>query len=61
MAAGAYHRGLEYLQEEDRASMSRVCGMLTDLRSSLEEAEEEIKMKRAEQDAYSYALAAQDF
>lgn len=61
VAAGAYHRGLEYLQEEDRASMSRVCGMLTDLRSSLEEAEEEIKMKRAEQDAYSYALAAQDF
>ena len=41
--------------------MSRVCGVLTDLRTSLEEAEEEIEMKRAEQDGYNYALSAQDF
>ena len=61
VAAAAYHRGLDYLQEEDKASMSRVCGVLTDLRTSLEEAEEEIEMKRAEQDGYNYALSAQDF
>ena len=61
IAAGAYHRGLEYFEEEATASMSRVCGVLTDLRDSLEEAEGEIKAKRAEQDGYTYALSAQDF
>ena len=61
IAAAAYHSGLEYFEEESKASMSRVCGVLTHLRKSLIEAEMEIKCKRQEQDGHTYALAAQDF
>jgi hypothetical protein len=61
VAAGCYHRTLEYFEAEDRASMSRVCGQLVDLRESIIEAEEEIKHKKAQQDAYKYALTSTDF